>query len=142
MLLLVLRSSKSREHMTVVHLAQRFVFQARLWLESYGVHSPRLAANSSYRRKPVSRKPDWIPCQARNDGLGDKTIPRCLRRGRLLAGYNFHGVDKFRRQKVSLFCTFPLPFFAYFRQYVAIFIFTRGSGSFNCSKSFMKSMTP
>jgi hypothetical protein len=32
--------------------------------------------------QPVSRKPDWIPCQARNDGPGGKTIPRCLRRGR------------------------------------------------------------
>jgi hypothetical protein len=44
-------------------------------LESLGVHSPRLAANSSYRRKPVSRKPDWIPCQARNDGQGYRRYP-------------------------------------------------------------------
>jgi hypothetical protein len=37
-----------------------------------GEHSARLAANSSYRRKPVSRKSYWIPCQARNDGSGDR----------------------------------------------------------------------
>ncbi len=34
----------------------------------FRVDTPRLAASSSYRRKPVSRGPDWIPCQARNDG--------------------------------------------------------------------------
>ena len=45
------------------------------------VHSPRLAASSSYRRKPVSRKPDWISCLARNDGPDQKTIPRGLPRG-------------------------------------------------------------
>jgi hypothetical protein len=53
-------------------------------LNPFGLYSPPLAANLSYRRKPVSRKPDWIPCQARNDGPGEKTIPRCLRRGRSL----------------------------------------------------------
>jgi len=53
----------------------------RWGFESLRVHSPRLAASSSYRRKPVSRKPDWIPCQARNDGPGQKTIPRSLLRG-------------------------------------------------------------
>ena len=45
-------------------------------VEFFGVHSPRLAAKSSYRRKPVSRKPEWIPpyqirgrlSLARNDG--------------------------------------------------------------------------
>jgi len=30
-------------------------------LNPLGVHSPRLAASSSYRRKPVSMGPDWIP---------------------------------------------------------------------------------
>jgi hypothetical protein len=30
--------------------------------ESLRVYSLRLAAKSSYRRKPVFRKPDWIPC--------------------------------------------------------------------------------
>ena len=45
------------------------------------VDTPRLAASSSYRRKPVSRGPDWIPYQARNDGPGQKTIPRGLPRG-------------------------------------------------------------
>ncbi len=45
------------------------------------VHSPRLAASSSYRRMPVSRGPDWIPCQARNDGREQETIPRGLPRG-------------------------------------------------------------
>ena len=45
------------------------------------VHSSRLAASSSYRRKPVSRGPDWIPCQARNDGPEWKTIPRSLLQG-------------------------------------------------------------
>ena len=50
-------------------------------VESTRVHSPRLAASSSYRRKPVSRKPDGIPCQARNDGPEQKTIPRGLPRG-------------------------------------------------------------
>jgi hypothetical protein len=60
--------------------------------ESLRVHSPRLAANSSYRRKPVSRKPDWIPCQARNDGLGEKGIPRCLRRGRSFVLTPYHVV--------------------------------------------------
>ena len=30
-------------------------------LNLQGIHSPRLAACSSYRRKPVSRGPDWIP---------------------------------------------------------------------------------
>jgi len=53
----------------------------QLGIESTRVHSPRLAASSSYRRKPVSRKPDWIPCQARNDGPEQKTIPRGLPRG-------------------------------------------------------------
>jgi len=61
-----------------------------LFLDLFGLYSPPLAANSSYRRKPVSRKPDWIPPyqirgrlrQARNGGPGEKTIPRCLRRGR------------------------------------------------------------
>ncbi|MDE2059402.1 MAG: four helix bundle protein [candidate division NC10 bacterium] len=38
------------------------------YLNPLRVHSPRLAASSSYRRKPVSRGSDWIPCQARNDG--------------------------------------------------------------------------
>src|SRR5574337_1183468 len=47
-----------------------------------GFHSPRLVASSSYRRKPLSRWPDWIPCQApacacphadrRNDGPEQK----------------------------------------------------------------------
>ena len=50
------------------------------FVESMGVHSPRLAVSSSYRRKPVSRRPDWIPCQARNDGREHKTIPRGLPR--------------------------------------------------------------
>ena len=50
-------------------------------VESTRVHSPRLAASASYRRKPVSRKPDWIPCQARNDGPEQKTIPRGKPRG-------------------------------------------------------------
>ncbi|GEM_PF-2213024 len=45
------------------------------------VDTPRRAASSSYRRKPVSRGPDWIPCQARNDGPEQKTIPRDLLRG-------------------------------------------------------------
>ena len=53
------------------------------------VHSPRLSASSSYRRKPdrgpgqapVSRGLDWIPCQARNDGPEQETIPRGLLRG-------------------------------------------------------------
>ena len=45
-------------------------------LNSLRVHSPRLAANSSYRRKPVSRKADWIPCQARNDeARGEEDTP-------------------------------------------------------------------
>ena len=40
------------------------------------MHSPRLAAKSSYRRKPVSRKADWIPCQVRNDGArGEEDTP-------------------------------------------------------------------
>jgi len=65
-------------------------FLARvLQVEFPGVHSPRLAANLSYRRTPdrgqgqapISRKQSWIPCQARNDGPGEKTIPGCLRRG-------------------------------------------------------------
>jgi len=51
-------------------------------IDSTWVHSPRLAASSSYRRKPVSRNPDWIPCQARNDEPEEKTIPRGLPRGR------------------------------------------------------------
>jgi len=60
-------------------------FLARvLQVEFPGVHSPRLTANLSYRRTPVSRKQSWIPCQARNDGPGEKTIPGCLRRGSLL----------------------------------------------------------
>jgi len=54
-----------------------------------GLYSPPPAANASYRRKPVSRKPDWIPpyrvrgrlSQARNDGPGEKAIPRSLLRG-------------------------------------------------------------
>jgi len=46
------------------------------------VHSPRLAAKASYRRKPVSRKADWIPCQVRNDGVrGEEDTPL------LAAGY-------------------------------------------------------
>ena len=44
------------------------------------VDTPRLATSSSYRRKPVSRGSDWIPCQARNDGPEQKTIPRSLPR--------------------------------------------------------------
>jgi len=47
----------------------------------FRVDTPRLAASTSYRRKPVSRGPDWIPCQARNDGPEQKTIPRGLPRG-------------------------------------------------------------
>jgi hypothetical protein len=57
------------------------------------VDTPRLAASSSYRRKPVSRGPDWIPCQARNDGPEQKTIPRSLLRGSSLTW----SCDSFRR---------------------------------------------
>jgi len=44
-------------------------------LNPLGLYSPPLAANSSYRRKPVSRKPAWIPCQARNDGKEEGDTP-------------------------------------------------------------------
>ena len=59
-----------------------------LIMNPLGVHSPQLAASSSYRRKPVSRGPDWIPCQARNDGPEQKTIPRSL-----LRSSSFEGID-------------------------------------------------
>jgi len=60
-----------------------------LQVEFFGLRSPRLAANLSYGRTPdcgqgqapISRKQSWIPCQARNDGPREKTIPGCLRRG-------------------------------------------------------------
>ena len=50
-------------------------------LNPLGVHSPRLAANSSYRRKPVSRGPDWIPPPVRGrhvkHGMTDQNRRRC-----------------------------------------------------------------
>lgn len=47
-------------------------------------HSSRFAASSSYQRTPdrrpgqapVSKRPDWIPCQAGNDGPEQRTIPQ------------------------------------------------------------------
>jgi hypothetical protein len=43
------------------------------------VDSPQLAANSSYRRKPVSgQAPNWMPDQVRYDKR--QPISRCLRR--------------------------------------------------------------
>ncbi len=57
------------------------ILQARLACFNLdGFNSPRLAAISSYRRKPVSRKSSRIPCQARNDGQGHKAIPHNLLR--------------------------------------------------------------
>ena len=70
-------------------------------IESLGVHSPRLAANSSYRQKPVSRKPDWIPCQAWNDGPGEKTIPRCFRLGRSLLMDLFYRLNVMIKRKLK-----------------------------------------
>ncbi len=35
----------------------------------FGLYSPPLAASSSFRRKPESRRPDWIPHQVRNDRI-------------------------------------------------------------------------
>ena len=51
-----------------------------LGLNLFGVHSLRLAANSSYRQKPVFRKSYWFPCQARNDDTRseDDTPPQAV----------------------------------------------------------------
>ena len=38
-------------------------------LNPFGLYSPPLAASSSFRRKPESRRPDWIPHQVRNDRI-------------------------------------------------------------------------
>jgi hypothetical protein len=38
-------------------------------LNPFGVYSPPLAASSSFRRQPESRRPDWIPHQVRNDRI-------------------------------------------------------------------------
>jgi len=76
------------------------VINRNIRVESVRVHSPRLAASSSYRRKPVSRKPDSIPCLARNDGPDQKTIPRGLPRGssfRRRRGTQVRGVPQFFR---------------------------------------------
>ncbi len=70
------------------------------------VHSPRLAASSSYRRKPVSRRPGWIPCQARNDGREQETIPRGLPRGSSFARPTCRGPSSVGRICLSdcLYC--------------------------------------
>gem|GEM_PF-5948500 len=66
-----------------------FIGSSRACLNRPRVHSPRLAASSSYRRKPVSRGPrldspvssTGQACRARNDGPEQKTISRSLLRG-------------------------------------------------------------
>src|SRR4030042_3278621 len=62
--------------------------------KSLWVHSPRLVANSSYRRKPVSRKWYWIPpypvrgrvSQARNDIPRTETDTPLLAAGLFIDG--------------------------------------------------------
>ena len=39
------------------------------FINPFGLYSPPLAASSSFRRKPESRRPDWIPHQVRNDRI-------------------------------------------------------------------------
>ena len=50
-------------------LSRVFWFCIKCGLNPFGLYSPPLAASSSFRRKPESRRPDWIPHQVRNDRI-------------------------------------------------------------------------